>query len=321
MAEEMKITFWGVRGSYPVPGKRTMGFGGNTACVELRAGEQRIVFDAGTGAIGLGQAWMREFRQNRQAITATFLFSHLHHDHLQGFPFFSPAYMPTTTLHLIGTSLSGHTVREALTAEMQPPAFPLTLNDLQSTKRMIALSEREAVTLDEDGTPRVGMSVFTADDPQRVVIRCLRSSAHPGGVAIYRVNWRGLSVVYATDTEGYANMDQRLINFASGADLLIHDSQYLDDHYLGRRPGFPTTQGYGHSTVSMACELARAAGVRRLALFHYDPAYDDTTIEEMQTLAQTHFHGAFAPREEQEVCLPVPETEAISFPALALQAA
>jgi ribonuclease BN (tRNA processing enzyme) len=99
---------------------------------------------------------------------------------------------------------------------------------------------------------------------EAVIIRIHKSFAHPGGVFVYRLTWRGRSVVYATDTEGYDGTDKRLVKFAKGANVLIHDAQYTDDHYRGQLPGFPSTQGFGHSTISMACDVAAAADVEQL---------------------------------------------------------
>jgi ribonuclease BN (tRNA processing enzyme) len=109
-------------------------------------------------------------------------------------------------------------------------------------------------------------------------------------VLVYRIEWRGASLVYATDTEGYISGDQRLAAFARDADLLIHDAQYSQADYA-------TRQGFGHSTAGMACELAALAGVKQLALFHHDPAYDDQTIRAIEQQAHAEFKGAFAARE------------------------
>jgi ribonuclease BN (tRNA processing enzyme) len=130
-----------------------------------------------------------------------------------------------------------------------------------------------------------------------VEVRLLQSYAHPGGVMLYRITWRDQAVVYATDTEGYVSGDRRLIAFAKDADLLIHDAQYTHEHYCGEVPGLPATQGWGHSTTQIACELAAAAGVHQLALFHHDPGYDDDRIAANETLAKALFPKSLAARE------------------------
>jgi len=138
-------------------------------------------------------------------------------------------------------------------------------------------------------------------DDEALIIQIHRSYAHPGGVYIYRVTWYGKSVVYATDTEGYVGIDRRLVNFAQGADVLIHDAQYVEEHYRGQRAGLPTTQGFGHSTVTMACEVAIAAKVDKLLLFHHDPANDDAFVARLEADARSRFANSWAAHEGLEV--------------------
>jgi ribonuclease BN (tRNA processing enzyme) len=137
----------------------------------------------------------------------------------------------------------------------------------------------------------------------RQIIRIHKSYAHPGGVYVYRITWRGKSVVYATDTEGYVGMDRRLVAFARDSDVLIHDAQYLDEHYWGQLEGFPATQGFGHSTVTMACEVAAASEAGQLILFHHDPAYSDAMVAGMDASAKAQFGEAQAAHEGLEIVL------------------
>ncbi len=306
MNENLTIKFWGVRGSHPAPGGDTVRYGGNTACVEINAGGHTIILDAGTGLIPLGRDLAKRARQAGKALHATLLFSHLHHDHTQGFPFFAPAYNPATRLSLFGPGASEQALEELLARNQMPPAFPVTLRDMNAAKEIRSLNETDVIRFEADG-PRLGKP-----DPAGLSIRLMKSHAHPGGVYIYCIEWQGLSVVYATDTEGYVGTDRRLAAFARGADLLIHDAQYSEDHYRGLN-GWMSTQGYGHSTPQMACELANAAGAKQLALFHHDPNYDDATVRQLETQAQTLFPNAFAAREGLQVTL-CPEP-AFAFPA------
>ena len=138
-------------------------------------------------------------------------------------------------------------------------------------------------------------------DPEAVVIRIHKSYAHPGGVYVYRITWRGKSVVYATDTEGYVGMDRKLVAFARDADVLIHDAQYSEEHYRGQLAGFPSTQGYGHSTAVMACEVAAAAETGELVLFHHDPAYTDDLVAAQESTAQKLFPDSRAAYEGLEI--------------------
>jgi phosphoribosyl 1,2-cyclic phosphodiesterase len=298
---EMTVKFWGVRGSYPTPGADTVTFGGNTASVEVRVASQTIILDAGTGIIPLGRDLMR--RAQGKPLTVTMLFSHMHHDHTQGFPFFAPAFVPSTRMHLFGAQSFQRDLEQVLVGNMIPPVFPVTLQDMGASKQIQSVSENQVILIDENGTPYLVLAGSPEAYSENCVrIRMMKSSAHPGGVMIYRVEYRDLSLVYATDSEGYVQADRKLAAFAQGADLLIHDAQYLEDHYLGQN-GFRSTQGWGHSTAAMACDVARQANVKQLALFHHDPSYNDTVVAGIETDAQARFSGAFAAREGLEVTL------------------
>ncbi|MGE5377548.1 MAG: MBL fold metallo-hydrolase [Bacteroidota bacterium] len=294
MTDELTVKFWGVRGSYPTPGAGTVKYGGNTAAVEIRAGERTIVLDAGTGIIPLGRELAR-----RRTTEVLLLLSHLHHDHTQGLPFFIPAYLPHAKLHIFGPDGTNESLRKILERNQTFDTFPVSLRDMASSKNIqsvresqIIVWEKEGLRVTEDGQ---GLS------EEAVVIRIHRSYAHPGGVFIYRIGWRGKSIVYATDTEGYSGMDRRLVKFAAEADVLIHDAQYLDEHYWGQLPGFPSTQGYGHSTVTMACKVAASARVGQLILFHHDPSYSDGTISSMEASARRKSGNVQAAFEGLEV--------------------
>ncbi len=305
----LRVRFWGVRGSYPTPGPHTVRVGGNTACVEIRAGEQTLLLDAGTGIIAAGEALIRAAAGAQRPIQATLLFSHLHHDHTQGFPFFAPAFIPSTRLHIFGPRAFTRDLEQVLSQNMLPPVFPVTLQDMNASKEIHSLGEAQCLLLPGAGiAPQIVSSAAcpAALPAEMVVVRALHSPAHPGGVMVYRIEWQGQAVVYATDTEGYANTDRRLANFARGADLLIHDAQYTEAHYLGQGAGQRSTQGWGHSTPAMACDVAQAAGVRRLALFHFDPTYVDAAVERIESEARRSFPGAFAAREGLEIDLSAP---------------
>lgn len=304
MSNEMKVKFWGVRGSYPAPGASTVKYGGNTACVEVQAGNRTIVLDAGTGIIPLG----RELARTKRAGEVLLLFSHLHHDHTQGFPFFVPAYLPNAKLHIYGPDGTHESLKNVLEHNQSSETFPVSLRDMSSSKDIQSVRESQVIVWDEDG---VHLAESTSSlSEEAVVIRVHKSYAHPGGVFVYRITWRGKSVVYATDTEGYVGTDKRLVRFARDADVLIHDAQYLDEHYWGQLEGFPSTQGYGHSTVAMACEVAASASAGQLVLFHHDPAYSDAMIAGMERAAKKQFGEAQAAYEGLEI---TPREEKISM--------
>lgn len=270
----MDVRFWGVRGSIAVSGAGYTRAGGNTSCVEVRAGEHRLVLDGGTGLRALGDALAAE---TGGPVRATVLFSHVHWDHIQGVPFFGPAFHPGSALHLVGATRDGVDLRDALARQMVAPTFPVGLDALRAR-----LTWRAAVA----GEPfEVGPFRVTAAE-----------SRHPNGVLAWRVEADGRAVVYATDIEHGGAVDPRLVALAEGADLLVHDAQYTDEEYPARR-------GWGHSTWAEAVEVAERANVRRLALFHHDPRRDDDALAVLEDRARARFPGAFAAREGGRVSL------------------
>ncbi len=280
MNKDFTVKFWGVRGSYPTPGTNTVKYGGNTACVEVNAGGRTIILDAGTGIIPLG----RELAK-RQNLEFLLLFSHLHHDHTQGFPFFMPAYIPKAKLHIYGPGGTAETVRHVLEHNQSSDTFPISLRDMASNKDIQSLHESQVIVWSEDGVRVVDSS--PSPSPEAVVIRIHKSYAHPGGVYHYRIEYQGKSVVYATDTEGYVGLDRKLIQFARDADVLIHDAQYSDEHYV-------SVQGYGHSTASMAGQVAASAETGELILFHHDPSYADDAVAAQESTARNIFPDSYA---------------------------
>ena len=280
--DNFSVRFWGVRGSFPTPGPMTVRYGGNTPCVEVEAGGHILILDAGTGIIPLGRDLLRRSREQGKPVEAVLLLSHLHHDHTQGFPFFTPAFIPSSRLHIFGPDFLNSSPKVTLDTVMTPPYFPVRLAELNAWLSFATLREPDLLAIGESvGGVGLGSAADASlqNDPDLVRVRVMRSYAHPNGVLHYRIDWHGKSVVYATDTEGYVNGDRRLANFARGASLLIHDAQYTDDHYLGLAPGLPTTQGYGHSTISIAVQAAQVSGAQRLALFHLAPEYDDDQLD------------------------------------------
>jgi len=273
MDEKMSIRFWGVRGSLATPGEHTVGVGGNTSCVEVRCGDQRFVFDAGTGMRGLGNRWAAD-----GPVDGTLILSHLHWDHIQGLPFFGPIYMGSTQLQIVGSPAPELSVRDALARQMRPPTFPVHWDDLPSQLSYRAVRHGQVITLG-DG----------------VELRAARLNHPGGGVTAYRLSWRGRSVVYATDTEHYECVDPVLRDLALGTDLLIYDSQYTPEEYRG--DAGPPKVGWGHSTWEAGVELAEAAEVKRYALFHHDPGRSDEGVAALETLAQERFRESFAARE------------------------
>lgn len=294
--EKFIVRFRGVRGSYPVPGEKTVRVGGNTTCLEVQVGGNLIIFDAGTGIISLGHELVREHRETGQPILASLFFTHTHHDHTQGFPFFEPAYLESSILYVFGPKTFYEDIEGALQRAMLPPFFPVALADLKSLRIISNLDEGEAVVLNEGKDPQI-YSVYRdkgPKGPESVTIKVMRSSAHPKGVSIYKVEWAGRSVVFATDTEGYIDGDTRLIYFSEGTDLLIHDAQFTEEEYIS---GPIPKQGWGHSTPQIAIQVAKKAEVKSLALFHHDPMHDDDFLTELERQAQAEFPQTMLARE------------------------
>lgn len=267
-----QIRFWGVRGSIATAGERTAQVGGNTSCVEVRCGGQRLILDAGTGLRALGDSLLAE----KQPIDAALLLSHFHWDHIQGLPFFVPAYLPSTKLTIVGSSDGRHSLRDKLSRQMTEPHFPVQLDDLSAE-----LGYREA---------RPNQALEIGD----VRVKVARLN-HPGGVFAYRIEHAGRSIVYATDTEHYACVDPVLKSLAEGADLLIYDAQYTPEEYRG--DGGRSKVGWGHSTYVAGVEVARAAGVRKLVLFHHDPQRTDEGVARIESLGREMFADTVAARE------------------------
>lgn len=294
-SDQFIVRFWGTRGSYPVPGPQTLRFGGNTACVEVQAGPHTLIVDAGTGIIELGHDLLRRSRERGAPIRATVLLTHMHHDHTQGFPYFPPAYLGSSVLHILGPRTFEEDLDATLSHAVLPPSFPVSLAEMPSLKVIRSLHESETVLLDGELSEPQVCNIYRdpiAIGPDTVRISIHKSFAHPrNGVHIYRIEYHGRAVVFASDTEGYVGSDQRLVSFARGADLIIHDAQYSAADYARSK------QGWGHSTPQMAAEVAIQSGAARLVLFHHEPRYDDATIEQLEREARELFPNTVAAYE------------------------
>jgi phosphoribosyl 1,2-cyclic phosphodiesterase len=272
----MHITFWGVRGSIPTPGPNTVEVGGNTSCVEVRAGKAILIFDGGTGLRMLGKKLLPEM-----PIVAHMFFSHVHWDHIQGFPFFEPAFVPGNLFHLYGGNNVSRTLGETLAGQMDHPNFPVSLTVMAAKMTFRDLNEGEVVDVD-DG------------EGGRVLITNARGN-HPQGVYAFRVEQAGKAFVYATDTEHYeGRMDDKLLALARGADVFVYDSQYTPEEYDAKK-------GWGHSTFEEGARIAKAAGARKLVLFHHDPMQDDDAVREKERRARKLFPNSIAAHEGLEI--------------------
>ncbi|HVE87072.1 MAG TPA: MBL fold metallo-hydrolase [Myxococcales bacterium] len=274
----MEVRFWGVRGSVAVSGEQVAWVGGNTSCLEVGDGEHRLILDAGTGIRGLGDALMAAGRP----VKAALFFSHLHWDHVQGFPFFAPAYAPSTELLLHGPGPAGDVkLHRVLSRQMRPPSFPVTLE---------AMRARMTFAVARAGEP-VQHGPFTVTP---------FALPHPNGCLGYRVESGGRSFVYATDVElSVDRLTPQIIGAMKGCDALCLDAQYTPDEYHGR-VGIPK-KGWGHSTMVDAAQIAREVGARRLFLFHHDPAHNDDVVRAMAEEARGHFPEVEPAREGHRI--------------------
>ncbi len=298
----MKLIFWGVRGSIPSPGKETVEIGGNTSCVSLETDDGSvIIFDAGTGIRFLGMDLMRrEFAHGGH--TGHLFFSHTHWDHIQGFPFFMPAFVgardeqknpiaeKTNTFHLYGAKKVFERLENTLRGQMEYQYFPIELDGMGAN---IHFHELQEVPL------KVGKNIIT---PQHL--------NHPNGVLAYRVENEDSSkvVVYATDTEHYqdGDLDVNILKIAQNADIFIYDAMYTPSEYFGYPDNNPLTLkapriGWGHSTWLEGTRLAKAANVKQLILFHHDPEHTDTFLRAMEEEAQKEFPNALLAFEGLEL--------------------
>jgi len=286
---EFKVKFRGVRGSYPVVNKDFMAYGGNTSCVEVSVGGRLIILDAGTGLINVGDELTQKHlmsgvnAESRKPIEAVVLLSHIHHDHIQGFTFFRPLHIRSTVIDVYGNVNYNESLSDEMATLLFGKSFPLDLGDIAGNLNIHDINETDAIILKKGQTPiikRIESEKDLVFEKEDVVITCYRSYAHPQeGVLIYKITYKGKTLVYATDKESYYGGDRKLANFAHDCDLIIHDSQYTTEDYMD---AFVPKQGYGHSTFEMAIECRKQLNAKRLVFFHYDPSYDDEKLDRIK---------------------------------------
>ncbi|MDJ0524321.1 MAG: MBL fold metallo-hydrolase [Microcystis sp. M53600_WE12] len=267
-----QIKFWGVRGSIPCPGSETVRYGGNTSCVEMQVGRERLIFDGGTGLRLLGQSLMAE-----SPVKAHLFFTHSHWDHIQGFPFFTPAFIRGNTFKIYAVpSPNGVTMKQRLHDQMSHPNFPVPLQIMRADLEFYNLEMGETLNYGD-------VSVET------------RPLNHPGEAVGYRVNWQGLSAAYITDTEHFPDrLDDNVLALAWQADVMIIDATYTDEEY--NDPKYSKV-GWGHSTWQQAVKIAQAAQVKQLVLFHHDPGHNDDFLDRIGEEARKIFPETILARE------------------------
>lgn len=279
---DFKVKFRGIRGSFPVADKKFLKFGGNTSCVEVNVGGHLIILDAGTGIVGVGDDLMEDYiassveLETRKSVRATILLSHIHQDHLLGLTFFKPIHIKSTKLMVFGPDCSGSTLNQDLSNLVFGKTFPLDLGDIACSLDIKGINDEDAILIKPNEKPVLMKLADVAQGEDDILITFYKSYVHPqNGVMIYKISYKGKSLVYATDKECYFGGDKKFATFAKNCDLLIHDAQYTTEDYLS--PNSPK-QGYGHSTYDMAIEVMKQSAAKNLAFFHYDPSYDDAKL-------------------------------------------
>lgn len=255
------VKFWGTRGSIATPGRSTMRYGGNTSCVEMRCGETLLMFDCGTGAREMGVSLASEFSD--RTLDIHLLVSHTHWDHIQGFPFFLPAYLANSNITIYSARGCDKRLDKIFTGQMDASYFPVSMNDMRANLRFVEL----------DGDLVIGDTKIS-----HIYLN------HPGITVGFCIETAGKKVAYITDHEAYCRMngdldhyrklDEQVNEFVAGSDLYIREAQYTDEEYVDKK-------GWGHSTTSDAARSAVRARARQLALYHHDPTHDDEDLDRM----------------------------------------
>jgi phosphoribosyl 1,2-cyclic phosphodiesterase len=271
MAEQQDffVKFWGVRGSIACPGPDMNGYGGNTSCLEVVCGDNRLILDAGTGLRELGIS----LAANGPCDADLFL-THTHFDHVCGLPFFAPLFIPGSRIRLWAGHLKPeYSLKQVLVEMMMAPLFPVPPE----------IFKAEVIYNDFDCgavmTPREGVTVRTAP------------LNHPNRATGYRVEFNGRSICYITDTEHFEDgVDSRIVDLIAGADLVIYDSTYTDEEY-------PRFKGFGHSTWQEGVRLVEAANAKTMVIFHHDPSHNDDFMDSVAAQAKAMRPGTLVARE------------------------
>jgi len=266
----LAVKFWGVRGSIACPSPDHVVYGGNTSCLEIFAGDERIIMDAGTGIRNLGQDFIKDGVRK-----GTLLLTHSHWDHINGFPFFGPAFMNNSRF----TIAAGHLynaggIENVLASQMANPTFPVPLEALQTTLTFEDFKAGETWGLG------AGVKIITAP------------LNHPNGATGYRVEFGGKSICYVTDTEHVIGKpDQTVLKLIEGADIVVYDCTYTDQEFKAK-------VGWGHSTWQEGMRLCKMAGARQLAIFHHDPDHNDDFMRQVEIDSRKEWQGTIVAREQ-----------------------
>ena len=273
---QFKINFWGVRGSIPCPGPETVRYGGNTPCIEMEVGGERLIFDGGTGLRVLGESLLPQM-----PVSAHLFFTHSHWDHIQGFPFFVPAFVKGNCFQIYGAPApNGASIKQRLHDQMLHPNFPVPLQIMQSNLQFNQLEVGEVLEIGEVTVENAKLN-------------------HPGEAVGYRVSWGGFSAAYITDTEHFSDrLDPNVLKLAHEADVVIIDATYTDEEYHHEKF---SKVGWGHSTWQEAVKIAKAAKVKQLVIFHHDPLHNDNFLDQVSENVALAFPNAILAREGKSI--------------------
>ncbi len=278
----MRVKFWGVRGSIPVSSPKNSKYGGNTSCVELNCDEKTIILDSGTGIRALGlDLEERDFVKENGKKDLYIFFSHFHWDHIQGFPFFRPAFDSDFEIKLYSSLHSDVDIENALSSQMIAPYFPIRLRDMSARMNFNKINSGEDV--------RIG----------KMVVKSVALN-HPGGSLGYKIICGNRSIAYICDYEHTEKSKQRLVDFLMNTNHVIFDAHYTPEEYSGS-DGDGGRKGWGHSTWMHGVELCREANIDQLILTHH--GHEDTKIERIELMAQKEFRNTIAAYEGLEIDL------------------
>lgn len=268
-AEDFSVRFWGVRGSIACSSPDVLKYGGNTSSLEVRCGDRLLMFDAGSGFRYLGNALA-----NSGPIDADLFLTHTHFDHVCGLPFFGPFFDAGNTFRLWAGHLQpGMTIQRVLQEMMMAPLFPVPPEIFTAQ-----------ITY---GDFRVGETLHPCSE---ITLRTAPLN-HPDGATGYRIEYRGKSICYLTDTEHVIGKpDENILGLIAGADIVIYDSTYTDEEY-------PNHVGWGHSTWQEGARLCQAANAKTFVVFHHDPDHDDSFMDQVARDVEAMRPGSIVARE------------------------
>jgi phosphoribosyl 1,2-cyclic phosphodiesterase len=273
----LRIKVWGCRGSIACPTPTHLRYGGNTTSLEVDAGDKKFILDCGTGVRNLGQELLK-----KGARDGTLLLTHTHWDHINGFPFFRPAFEPDRSYHI----LAGHLydkqgIKAVFETQMDNPMFPVPLEAMKAKLSFEDFQAGDSLDLGQGG----GLKVKTC------------KLNHPNDATGYRIEHGGKAFCLITDTEHVPGQpDQNILDLIEGADLVFYDSTYTEEE-------FPSRVGWGHSTWEEGVALCKAANVKKLGIFHHDPEHDDLFMDHLAAKAKATWPNAFVVREQLDLII------------------